>query len=662
MASIVPPSAIAVVQRARAAGRPVIVGTAAFLAAWPLLHVLHELMVVATASLLHGIATFPPLYGALLAAPLDPIYTAAALEMVGQIRVAGVAVAAPLGGLLHIALPAIFTVPELASGAWAEAVIWRGSTVMARGLALFAADVALLAVGMLMVRLALRERPGPWSALVALDRPSWMAVFGLLVQVQVALRLATSLPSPAQMEAAGTSFALGVLFPSFTGRQMVVSDLPAALPGPLLPLLLGLLAISAAYAAALLLLRAAVAANQLTARLGQRVPLVRAQPSHLQRHLSRGALIALALMVTAGLIAGRATPSEPLPSAAGEEVIAAQSTEPEALPNAAESNVLPAPLPPSPSVVAIVGEDYNFAYLVNGEPQVIRGMGYNPVYATLDRQDRARRCDRDFALMRQAGVNTVFGWVNAEFDNLTLDKAQEHGMGVAMPYELSPTLDYTNPEVQATLRRDVLEWVERYKRHPALRVWSVGNEVLHKIVYPSWLPLKKNSPQAIAQAKAFAGFYVELITLMHRADPTHPVLLRDAEDVYLHWVRDALQSDGVPRKWFIYGVNVYTNRLKEVVDTWPRRKMNAPLLISEFAPGGLGPKSRPEGYRTMWQAIRRHPEWTLGGVPYVWTTAGPEEVDRAFGLVDASGKPVDGSLEAIGGMFGAAEKPVSPVP
>ena len=49
--------------------------------------------------------------------------------------------------------------------------------------------------------------------------------------------------------------------------------------------------------------------------------------------------------------------------------------------------------------------------------------------------------------------------------------------------------------------------------------------------------------------------------------------------------------------------------------------------------------------------IRAQPDRVIGGAPYVWTTAGPEEVDRIFGLVDRDGQPVDGSLAAIGRLY-----------
>ena len=48
-----------------------------------------------------------------------------------------------------------------------------------------------------------------------------------------------------------------------------------------------------------------------------------------------------------------------------------------------------------------------------------------------------------------------------------------------------------------------------------------------------------------------------------------------------------------------------------------------PLLVSEFAPGGMSPADRPEGFRSMWKMIRGANGWVLGGAVYAWTTDGP---------------------------------------
>jgi hypothetical protein len=65
----------------------------------------------------------------------------------------------------------------------------------------------------------------------------------------------------------------------------------------------------------------------------------------------------------------------------------------------------------------------------------------------------------------------------------------------------------------------------------------------------------------------------------------------------------------------------------------------------------MSPSDRPDGFRAMWRMIRAANGWVLGGAVYAWTTDGPEEVDRVFGLVDAGGTPVDGAFAAMSGFY-----------
>jgi hypothetical protein len=255
-------------------------------------------------------------------------------------------------------------------------------------------------------------------------------------------------------------------------------------------------------------------------------------------------------------------------------------------------------------------------------------------------------------------VNVIFGWFQQQFDQVTLDAAQRHGLGVGMPFELNQDLEYADPALRARLTAEALEYVARYRDHPAVWFWTPGNEVIHRLIFPSWLQHQRDLTKE-ARADAFARYYVELIDQMRALDPRHPIVYRDAEEVYLARIRDNLLRDGQRRPWFAYGTNVYTPRLAEILAGWPNQGLDVPLLVAEFSPGGVGPAERPHGLQAMWQTIRSYPDWVIGGVPYTWTTDGPEELDRVFGLVDDQGAPRDGSLAAIGEMY-AQDRPGQP--
>jgi beta-galactosidase/beta-glucuronidase len=296
-------------------------------------------------------------------------------------------------------------------------------------------------------------------------------------------------------------------------------------------------------------------------------------------------------------------------------------------------------------VVTIDGAPFEYTYRVNGAHQVIRGIGYNVAYAANDLDWRAARYDRDFAMMAAAGFNTLVGWDEREFDDLTMDKAQAYGLGVIWPYNLPPDGDYADPSYCAAQRDRVLWFVARYATHPALRMWGIGNEVLHDM------------PDAGGEARAaFGECYAEIVAAVHQADPNHPIIYRDSEDVWFDPVRVALQAHDLEQPWMVYGANIFTFRLRELIDAWPDRGLRVPLMISEYGPTGYGPADRPGSMLAMWELIRQGRRYVLGGSIYGWQTDGIEAIDRVYGLVDDDAQPVDGTLAAIAERFTSGRK------
>lgn len=665
---------------AAAIGPALLFGTSIYLFARPALALFHELFVFFAASLLSGL-------GALGAAavvngqlPLDPVYTGTMFLMLADVQVTAVVVAPPLGDVLHGAWPSLFGAPDLvADGAWASALVQPGASVIARGLVMLATNVLFLSIGLLLVGVGLASALTSGLADGRERGRRWLAVFGTLLQSDVIVNQLVEEPvSLVDLEATGLTYGFSVLFTGPAAERPRLSVLLSSLPDPVRDGVLALGAVGLAYGLALALICIPLLIWRLPAALRALANWRRLRPSHRARpvlpKLSAArigvSLFSLALVASpVGSLAEASSrylppPPEPeqsiegaaldLPKPADSALLTAAEVltavgAPSALVEKARVSPRRSPASGRPSVV-VTGSNYNYSYRVGGHRKVIRGMGYNPTYSGLPTDERAARFDRDFAAMRETGVNVVLGWVTEEFDQLLLDKAYEHGLGVILPYHLDPALDYTRPEIREAVAADVLRWVGQYKDHPALRMWGLGNEVLHKLVYPSWMKLR-GDPIHEARADAFAAFYVRLIDQIHAIDPGHPVTYRDAEEAYLPRLRQALNADGVRRPWFVYGINIYNPRLAEVVANWPKLGLDAALLISEFGPGGAGPNDRPRGYREMWAMIRAQSAWVLGGAPYVWTTQGPEEVDRIFGLVDASGQPVDGSLATIGRLF-----------
>ncbi len=293
-----------------------------------------------------------------------------------------------------------------------------------------------------------------------------------------------------------------------------------------------------------------------------------------------------------------------------------------------------------PSVVSTAkAPDGSYKFLVNGHEQTVIGMGYNPIYHNLSDQQRQAYYRRDFAMLRNAGVNTIMGWdadkgfEQDKWDELTLDTANDYGMGVVMPLNLSPQGDYRDPAFVGALKEQARQKLARFKDYPALRMWGVGNEV-YWVMDPDMWP-------------AFSQAYLEIIDIFHQADPNHPVIYREAEDAYIPELAQALQTSGDMRPWLLYGMNIYNKDPRPLLNHWPDFGLDRPMMVSEFGTEADSADARAAGYVDMWRGTRSFPQYVFGGAPYAWTTTGPEPTDKIWGLIGANGQPVDDTFSAL---------------
>jgi hypothetical protein len=569
---------------------------------------------------------------------LDPIYTQAAIGSLVNLHIQGVAIVGPLGDWLHERWPDVFVPSWRSHSAVARLAVQPGSAVLARLLAAGIAHASVLGVGLLLA----------WAGITR--KHVGMALAGVAMQVQVALVILGAQPSVRDVQATGLSFAANALLPWLISRGSALSDVLDQLWSPLRAALLVGCALVVAYTPALLVLLLRNRARRLTFAtaacvvlsssacaaviqqdVGLAAPATGAQPTAFNAPARARMYVHVddwfAQTQTQTQVQNQTQAQTP-----GTSTTAAQPTQ-------------------QPSHVEIVGSGTQFQYLVNGQPVTIKGMGLNTQYASqLTPEARAAQLDSDMAALSAIGVNTVLGWDPAEFDVTLLDAAQRHGIGAVMPFDLDPDADYTDPSVRQQLSAEVTDWVLRYRAHPALRMWGIGNEVLHKIVHPAWVG--PQDPHQELEAEAFSDWLIQTADAVHTLDPDHPVTYRDAEDAFAGWVLGAMQRNrNTPRPWFAYGTNCYQPYLGDIVDRWPSSGLASALWVSEFAPGGIAVPDRPDGFATMWGYVTRHPEWVLGGAVYAWTRNGPEGVDRNFGLTD-DGVPVDGrSLDMLDTLF-----------
>jgi hypothetical protein len=151
----------------------------------------------------------------------------------------------------------------------------------------------------------------------------------------------------------------------------------------------------------------------------------------------------------------------------------------------------------SPTKVEVAKTAEGYVLVRGGEPYRVRGAG-------MGRDDIERFASH--------GGNSIRTWSTAndyQDTRALLDEAQAHGVTVALGLSMTAErhgFDYDDPEAVAAQLETVREEVLRYKDHPAVLFWLVGNELNHSYSNPAvWDAVN------------------DVAKMIHELDPNHPV-------------------------------------------------------------------------------------------------------------------------------------------
>jgi hypothetical protein len=151
--------------------------------------------------------------------------------------------------------------------------------------------------------------------------------------------------------------------------------------------------------------------------------------------------------------------------------------------------------------VEIIGEAGNYVLLRAGEPYFIKGVGGN---SRLD-------------LLASIGGNSLRTWGSPDYDLSFLDKAHSAGLSVCVGLWVDHErhgFDYNDDQaVQAQIGRHCAI-IDRYKDHPAVLLWGIGNEV----------ELQSKNPRVWEVIEAVAAY-------AKKVDPHHPTMTVVAQSV-----------------------------------------------------------------------------------------------------------------------------------
>lgn len=215
----------------------------------------------------------------------------------------------------------------------------------------------------------------------------------------------------------------------------------------------------------------------------------------------------------------------------------------------------------APNVVRVVGERGAWSLEVNGRPFEIRGVGCGVAIG---------KKGEDFLLMaRDMGVNCVRTWGTDQGTHAYLDRAHQLGLlvdaGIWINWE-DPKIGMTylkdNRHLRAR-RKEALDYVRRFKNHPAVLMWNVGNE--------AFFHSKSDEEKA-----AMSVWLEELVRDIKRIDPNHPVMTTEADAGALAYLRRIPSLD-------LIGVNTYGS-VRSVHGRWEKLGFECPYVITEYGP------------------------------------------------------------------------------
>ncbi len=187
--------------------------------------------------------------------------------------------------------------------------------------------------------------------------------------------------------------------------------------------------------------------------------------------------------------------------------------------------------------------------------------------------------------VKAIGANAIRTWgVGKETGDL-LDNAQQEGLKVVVGLWLEHgrngaegdgSLNYAKDEERKLRQKEnLLRDVARYKDHPALLGWGVGNEVILNIASED-------------QKVAYAKYLEEVVQEIKKLDPDHPVISVSAWTVSVpYWEKYTPGLDA-------YGINSYGPAAGAIPDALKAQDADKMYLVTEFGPRGAWDSPKDE--------------------------------------------------------------------
>lgn len=271
--------------------------------------------------------------------------------------------------------------------------------------------------------------------------------------------------------------------------------------------------------------------------------------------------------------------------------------------------------------------------LVEDAPYIIKGVCYHPV-SKGETKRSFEMIDTDLALMKEAGINTIRVYTPIA-ETEVLDKIHRAGIKVIIGFGYNQQGNYDM--VSATC----LDYVQKFKDHPAILFWELGNEYNY---HPEWFDGDVNNWYTALR---------EMTDKIHDIDPDHPVATAHGELPSKEVLALCPNID-------IWGMNVYRwDRPGALFDQWEDLS-EKPMYLSEagadsymtvegegFA-AGENEDAQANALTNILDQTMQRTDITMGVTVFAftdewWKAGDPDKQDAGGWAPGSSGVPYDGT-------------------
>ena len=243
----------------------------------------------------------------------------------------------------------------------------------------------------------------------------------------------------------------------------------------------------------------------------------------------------------------------------------------------------------------------NWTLLVEGNPFEIKGV-------TFGYDKDVSNYDKHFRDLKYLGVNTIRTWGTDENTDQLLDAANAHGikvmLGIWMRHgragmEADDSFDYLNDaDGKEDMYVQAIEVVQKYKDHPAVLMWGIGNEVYLNT---------STDEEKIAYSKLLERICAQIQLI----DSDHPVVSVGAWTFGAEWWSTYVPSID------IYGINTYGAGANILPEELAKKGIDKPYVITEFGVRGEweiekdknGVKPEPSDEEKYEVIVKGYKEW-----------------------------------------------------